>query len=136
MKTLLLCLSFGLLFSSCEKKVEAAQEDIVLKIMTSGQWKVSSFMQGATDVTADFSGYKFQFKEDRTVDAIVNNSVQKTGSWQPNATARTITSNFSGSAHPLTLLIGTFTITDSGLTFVKAMQLVNGVQHSLRLDKI
>lgn len=133
---LLLFLLLLLPFAACEKQVEKAQEEVGLDIMTNGQWRVTSFMEGTTDRTADFSPYKFQFKNDRTVDAIVGTSVQKTGTWQADVTARTITSNFAGSAAPLSLLNGTFTITDSSPTYVKAQQTINGILHTLRLDKI
>ena len=123
-------------FTACEKQVEKVQEEVGLDIMTNGQWRVTSFLEGTTDRTADFSPYKFQFKNDRTVDAIVNNAVQKTGTWQADVATRSITSNFAGSTAPLSLLNGTFTITDSSPTYVKAQRTVNGILHTLRLDKI
>ncbi len=88
------------------------------------------------DVTADFAGYKFQFKSNKTVDAIKNNSIEKTGTWDGNAYSRRITSNFPNATNPLLLLNGTFVITDSGLTYVEANQTVAGEIRMLRLDKI
>src|SRR5580765_6050585 len=63
-----LCLVF--LFSGCKKSIENAKQDLVIKAMTDGQWSVTSFTQNGTDITADFTGYKFQYYGNKTVDAI------------------------------------------------------------------
>lgn len=135
MKKTLLIILICFSFTSCKKAIENAQEDALIKIMTGGQWLVTHYKKGMEDVTADFSGYKFQFKSNRTVDAIKNNIVEKTGTWDGNAYNRSIVSNFANATHPLLLLNGTFLITDSGLTYVEANQTVNGEVRMLRLDK-
>lgn len=136
MKNILAFILLVFAFTGCKKTIENAQEDALIQIMTNGQWSVTSYQKGSTDVTADFSGYKFQFKSNRTVDAIKNNAVEKTGTWEGNAYARSIFSNFSNAVNPLLLLNGTFIITDSGLTYVEANQTINGEVRTLRLDKI
>lgn len=136
MKRCLLLLLLPLLFfSSCEEAVEQAQEDALVSLIVNGQWVVTKYIKGGTDVTADFALYRFQFQRNEKVDAIKNGSVEKTGTWLGNAAARTITSEFSNANATLTLLNGTFTITDSGLTYVEASQTVGGEVRSLRLDK-
>ncbi|MFN2440271.1 MAG: hypothetical protein ABR503_13795 [Chitinophagaceae bacterium] len=135
MKNILAFILFAFAFTSCKKTVENAQEDALIQIMTNGQWSVTSYHKGNDTVTADFSGYKFQFRSNKTVEAIKNNSIEKTGTWEGNALARSIFSNFANAAHPLLLLNGTFIITDSGLTYVEANQTVNGELRRLRLDK-
>lgn len=132
-KILLLGLLAGLF--SCEKAEEKIQQNIILDAMTSGYWKVSSYKMGGMDHTTGFSPYKFQFKTNYTVDALRNASVEKTGSWQADPAARTITSSFSTAADPLNLLNGTWTITKNSWTYVEASQTVSGTEHSLRLDK-
>jgi hypothetical protein len=130
---------FLILFAGCQKDpIEQIQTNIVIQAMTSGQWKVTSFIKGSTNVTTDFANYKFQFKADKTVDAIVVSSgaVEKTGSWDANADAKTITSNFTSASATLTLLNGTWTITNNSMTFVEAKQTVNGEIWTLRLDKV
>ena len=111
-------------------------KNAVLDAMTSGYWKVVSFKTGAVDVSSDFSGYKFQFKENLTVDAINQTTVEKTGSWNADTNAKTITSTFLNASNPLILLNGTWQITRSDWTFVEASQTVNGELRSLRLEKI
>ncbi len=135
MKKILIIILICFAFTNCKKAIENAQEDALIHIMTDGQWSVTSFKKGMDDVTADFAGYKFQFKSNKTVDAIKNNSIEKTGTWDGNAYSRSITSNFANAISPLLLLNGTFIITDSGLTYVEANQTVNGELRMLRLDK-
>jgi hypothetical protein len=136
MKKILLIILICFAFTNCKKAIENVQEDALIQIMTNGQWSVTSFKKGIDDVTADFSGYKFQFKSNRTVDAIKNNIVEKTGTWDGNAYNRSIIYNFANATNPLLLLNGTFIITDSGLSYVEANQTVNGEVRMLRLDKI
>ena len=128
-------LSF-LVFASCSTKtVEEKQKDLLTQLIINGQWAVTRFTKGTTDVTADFTGYKFQFKEDNTVDAIKNGAVEKTGSWVGNTSNRTIISQFTNANATLMLLNGTWNVTDSGLTYVESSQTVNGEERKLRLDK-
>ena len=127
---------FLLLFLlSCEKKKEQVQEELVILAMTNGQWKVTSYKMGSMDHTSDFNPYLFQFKTNNTVDALNNGSVEKTGTWQGNASARTISSQFSNATTPLTLLNGTWSITRNSWTYVEARQNISGTEHTLRLDK-
>ena len=135
MKNLMLLISVALLFSGCKKIIEKAQEDAVIKKMTSGQWKVVSFIDEGTNVTAEFSPYKFQFLENRTVQAIKNNAVEITGTWDANADNYTITSNFSTTANPLVRLNRTFQITDAGDNYVVAITTSAPIR-SLRLEKV
>jgi hypothetical protein len=135
MKPLLLLLLASFSLFSCKKAIEQQKEDVIIKIMVSGQWTVSKYTKGDTTVTAAFSPYRFQFRENGTVDAMRNNAVEKTGTWVGNAAMLTIYSNFTNAAYPLTLLNGTFRITDSGLNYVEATYTLNGEVRALRLDK-
>src|SRR6478609_5333399 len=120
------------LLAGCIKK---KQEDLVVNAMVEGQWKVTKFIKGSSEITPDFATYKFQFKTNFTVDAINNGTVEKTGSWNADATSQTITSNFSNATNPLALLNGTWLITNNSWTWVEASQTVNGELRNLRLDK-
>ena len=121
----------------CKKQIEQIQTNLVIQAMTTGQWKMVSFINGSTDVTNDFSPYTFQFKTDFTVDAINNSTVETSGTWGADADAKTITSNFSPQANnPLPLLNGTWKITKNSWTYVEANLTVNGILRTLRLEKI
>lgn len=108
---------------------------MVVQAMVNGQWKVTNFNKGGTDITTSFAVYKFQFKTDLTVDAINNGNIEKTGSWNADANAQSITSNFTNAVNPLALLNGTWAITNNSWTWVEAKQTLNGELLSLRLDK-
>lgn len=137
MKNTLLIIFLTCTLLGCKKSVtETIQENIVVKAMTDGQWKVTRFMKGPADVTVQFSPYLFQFRSDKTVEAINNTNIESRGTWNADATARTITSAFgSNAAQTLTLLNGTWLITNNSWTFVEATQTVNNEVRTLRLDK-
>lgn len=122
-----------IILAACNKEKKA--ENIVVQAMVNGQWKVTSFNKGGTDVTSSFSSYKFQFKSNFTVDAINNGTVEMTGNWDADAVAQSITSNFTNAGDPVVLLNGTWAITNNSWTWVEAKQTLNGQLYTLRLDK-
>ncbi len=127
---LILVTSFG-----CKKQIEEQQQNIIIQAMTTGEWKVTNYMKGGTDVTSDFAAYKFRFKDDFTVDAVNNLTVEKTGKWNADATARTITSEFTNATNPLILLNGIWNISNNSWTWVEAYQNTGTETRTLRLDK-
>lgn len=125
-----------LAFCSCVKEQkQQQQENLILQAMVNGQWKVTSFQKAGTDITSDFSVYRFQFKSNFSVDAINNGSVEKTGTWNADPINQTITSFFTNVADPLALLNGSWSIQNTTWTSVQANQTVNGELRTLRLDK-
>lgn len=135
MKNIITLLLICFCFTNCKKTIEAIQEDLVIKAMTDGQWRVTKLTRDNTDVTTDFSPYKFQFRSNNSVEAINNGATETSGSWSANATARTIASNFSNANATVSLLNGTWNITNNSWTFVEATQTVNNEVRTLRLDK-
>lgn len=136
MKILLLCTSFLLLFSGCKKDPDKVPEDLILLAMTNGQWVLTNFVHNSTNKTSDFSTYKFQFNSNRTVDAIKNGSVERSGTWDGNTSNQTITSQFTGAPDPIGLLNGVWTVTDNSWTYVVASNNANGETKTLRLEKL
>ena len=104
--------------------------------MTNGQWAITSFTQNGTDITASFSGYKFQYYSNKTVDAIKNGIVEKTGNWDGNATNRTTWADFPNATTPLSLINGTWQINNNGWTFVVSSQTIGAEVRTMRLDKL
>jgi hypothetical protein len=134
MKKLFILFFIVLAFSNCGKVVEQIGEDLVIKAMTDGQWKITKFTLNGTDITSNFSTYKFQYYKNKTVDAINNGVVERTGSWDGNASAMTTWANFPGAPNPIALINGTWNITKNSWTYVEATQ--NGADSkTLRLDK-
>jgi len=133
-KNTLILLSF-LLFTGCAKTIERIQERKVLDAMTQGQWHLTSFIKAGNDITGDFAPYLFQFHENNTVEAIKNGNVQNRGSWEADVNGRSMISNFPGASTPISLLNGTWKITNNSWTFVEASQTVNNELLTLRLEK-
>ncbi|MBD0331088.1 MAG: hypothetical protein ICV66_00375 [Chitinophagaceae bacterium] len=132
----LIFLSF-ILFTllACKKIVDKAKDDALTNTITSGQWKMISFMKGTSDVTSDFNPYLFKFLANHTVNAIKDGSVEINGSWQTDIQARTITSFFNNPPYPINFLNGTWSVLDSGENYVIATQTVNGEDWKLRLER-
>ena len=109
---------------------------MVIKAMTDGQWIITSFTQNGNDITTDFTGYKFKYYENRTVDAIKNDTLERTGTWNGDAATMTTSANFTGAPNPIALINGSWKITNSTWTTVEANQ-TNGTEvKTLKLKKI
>lgn len=124
------------LLAGCKKAIEKKQEDLVIQAMTDGQWKVTSFTQNGTNITADFATYKFKYYSNKTVDAINNGTVEKTGTWDGNASTMTTSASFSGAVYPLNLINGGWHIDNNSWTFVVATQTNGSETKTMRLDKL
>ena len=85
--------------------------------------------------TTDYANYKFKYYENKTVDAINNGSVEKTGQWDGNASNNTTWANFTGAVYPLLLINGTWHIDRNSWTYVEASQTVGSDTKIMRLDK-
>lgn len=133
-KLITLCLIASVL-GSCKRTVEQIGEDLVIKAMTDGQWKITKFTQNGTDITSSFSAYKFQYYSNKTVDAINNGVTEITGNWDGNASAMTTWANFPGATNPVVLINGTWNITRNSWTYVEATQTSGTETKTLRLDK-
>jgi hypothetical protein len=136
MKKLALPLLLLFLFVSCKKAIEKKKEDLVIAAMTSGQWAITKFVYNSNTITTDFSPYKFQYYENKTVDAIKNGAVEKTGTWDGDASNMTTSANFTNVTAPLSLINGSWHIDDSGWTYVLASQNAGGETKTMRLDKL
>jgi len=134
-KTLLILIFLTSLFSGCKKSIEKIQEDMVIKAMTDGVWKVTSFTLNSTDITSDFTNYRFKYYSNKTVDAINNGIVENTGTWDGNASTMTTSASFNSPAYPLSLINGNWHIDNNSWTFVVASQTAGSDTKIMRLDK-
>jgi hypothetical protein len=130
---LFIILSF--VFTGCKKTVENVQQDLVILAMTDGQWGVTNFIQNGNNITADFATYKFKYYSNKTVDAIKSGTVEKTGTWDGNATTMTTWANFISPAYPLNLINGSWHIDRNSWTYVEATQVTGTETRTMRLDK-
>ena len=135
MKKLISFITLLIFFTGCKKTVENVQQDLVIQAMTDGQWVITNFTLNSANITADFSTYKFKYYSNKTVDAIKNGTTEKTGNWDGNASAMTTWANFPSVNYPLTLINGTWNITNNSWTFVVATQTNGSETKTMRLDK-
>jgi hypothetical protein len=135
MKKYTLIFTLFMLAISCKKAAENAQEDLVIKAMTDGQWAITNFVHNGTNITADFATYRFKYYSNKTVDAINSGTVEKKGTWDGNASNMTTSASFTGALHPLSLINGSWNILNNGWTYVVASQTVGMETKTMRLDK-
>jgi hypothetical protein len=135
MNKFILALAGVMLLAGCKKIIEKKAEDAIMTAMTDGQWVITSFTTNGSDITADYTGYKFQYFRDYTVTAIKNGTVERTGSWQPDAPNMNISANFPNATYPVSLISGTWHITDNSWTYVVANMTVGSEIRTLRLEK-
>ena len=136
MKTVLPILILLVSLSGCKKAIEKIQEDAIIRAMTDGQWKITSFTVNGTDITSNFSAYKFQYYSNKTVDAINNGTVERTGTWDGDAGTMTTSANFAGAPTPLSLINGSWHIDRNSWTYVEATQVTGSETKTMRLDKL
>jgi hypothetical protein len=120
---------------ACKKTIQNAQEDLVIKAMTDGQWGITSFTLNGTDITSGFSAYRFKYYSNKTVDAINNGTVEKTGTWDGDANTMTTSANFNVVTFPLALINGSWKITRNSWIYVEATQTSGSETKTMRLDK-
>jgi len=127
---------FFLLLSGCKKSIDKLKENAVISAMTDGQWVIKTFVKNGTIITSDFDGYKFQFYSNNTVDAIKNNIVEKTGTWNGDVTTMMIAADFPNVLLPLSQLNGNWHVDDNSWTFVVASQKSGSDSKTMRLEKL
>ena len=133
---LLMLLVFSLSAVQCKKVKEDLGKKFIISAMTSGLWTVQTFTDENADITANFAGYEFQFKEDGKVYAIkTGTSEQVTGAWEGNVDNLTIFSNFPGAGEPLQRLNDTWKITNNTTKLVEASPFNSGRVAYLKLVK-
>lgn len=127
------------LLVSCKKigqTQEQLAEDIIVRAMTDGQWQVTLY-QDAQNRLPEFTGFVFQFKSNRTVDAVQNGTLIATGTWEGDGYKRQITAQYAAAAgSTLQRLNGIWQITNNNWTWVRATQTINGTPTTLELRKL
>ena len=135
MKNFIAYVFIAILLAGCKKSIENIQEDLVLKAMTDGQWAITNFVHNGVNITSDFSSYRFKYYSNKTVDAINNGVVEKTGTWDGDANTMTTSANFSSATYPLSLINGSWHIDNNSWTYVAASQNAGTETKTMRLDK-
>lgn len=118
--------------AGCNKVAEKAN----LSIITDGQWKITQFIRNNEDLTAAFDSYKFQFKNNKTIDAIKGSEVEKTGTWEPDFVNQSLQSYFQNAYFPLILLNGKWTVIAANSTLVEATLNIDGEKRIVKITKV
>lgn len=129
-----------LIFGGCKKAIQRTQEQIaetlIVKAVTDGRWVVSVYKEGSNDYQPEFTDYEFQFKTDRTVDAVKNATTESTGVWSEDKVNIAISADYPTTASStLQRLDGIWKLKSSTWTWVKAEQIINGKLTVLELQK-
>jgi hypothetical protein len=84
MKSLLLLPFLAILFASCSKSDTSSDPvaDLTVQknIVVQSDWIITQFIDSGIDETSEFSGYRFRFNSDGTIDAVASDTTF-TGSW-------------------------------------------------------
>ena len=91
------------------------------QIVTSGTWRVSSFIDSGNDETSDFTGYSFVFNTTGTITATKNASSQN-GTWSINSSSNKFIIDLGPKTtanHPLGELTDDWKILSSSTTEIR-----------------
>ncbi|MBO9198946.1 MULTISPECIES: hypothetical protein [Niastella] len=119
LKPLVLAGFLALFSMSCKKIIEKKVQDMVMDAITHGEWIVEQYFEDSNNLSSQFLDYRFKFNEDGTLIGTTS-SGSTDGTWAPNLSDYTITSDFPTAADPLKKLNGLWKIKDSGWDYVKA----------------
>jgi len=121
--------------TGCKKAVVDTSKELLLEIMTNGRWVVEVYSQDNIDLTAEYTGYEFQFYRDGNLQGIKGSDVTN-GTWVPDTRNLTMQSSFPlGSNTLLIRLNETWKITKSSMSHVEAKPLSNTKTAYLKLVK-
>jgi hypothetical protein len=135
LKPLILTGFISLLFSmSCKKAIEKKAQDMVMEAITNGELMVDQYFEDTNNLSSQFQNYYFKFKSDGTLTGTVNSNVTN-GTWVPNVSNYTITSDFPSAIDPLKKLNGVWKLKDSDWDYVKAEMPTSGETRLLILRK-
>jgi hypothetical protein len=119
---------------SCKRKIEEKVEDLIVTVMTDGEWEVSKYMEGSLDKTSTFLGWTCKFNSNRTCQARKGTTVVN-GMWDGSTSNYTITGNFPVGSDPLDQMNGTWRVKKSNFTTGEFEQIKAGVLHQMVLTK-
>ena len=102
-------------FCGCKKVKDKIVESLLMKLITDNAWIVANFNEDGNNITSDFGDYSFEFYDNGRVFAIKNGVQEYIGTWSPNESSKTITSNFPNATEPINKFNGVWYITNTGL---------------------
>lgn len=139
MKRGILCFILALFIGAgsmgCKKQVEQIKSNALADYLAANKWTVQQYVEGTTDVTAEFESYEFIFYKDNTVTGSKTGTTYA-GTWSSNISAVTMMAQFAtGTPRPVSLLNGTWGISTYNSSATTFSQTINGVEMKLILRK-
>jgi hypothetical protein len=128
-----LCIIMMVVTTGCKKQIDQLKADAIVDVMVKGKWAIREYLEGPTDITSNFTDYRFQFFRDNTVTAFVGTTVVQNGTWNGSNSTPVITITFSNATAPLSKLNGTWTAYSYDNNGPKFNQTINGVEMKLSL---
>lgn len=124
---------FLLVGCDCNKPPTIIPEDLLVKVLTEGEWSITNFTMNSTNYTQDYAGWRVKFHSNKTADAKFNAAVVYTGTWDGSQSTMTFTCNFPGATLPISRVIGTWNVIPSGSRIVDGTQTVGTDVKTMKL---
>jgi hypothetical protein len=119
---------------ACKKAVQNKEEQLLMAAITDGQWYVQQYVEGATDVSAQFSGYTFQFYNTGKVIGFISSDTTS-GTWSGDVNNSSITSQFPTAGDPNKTLNGTWILSTTFTNYVEGYMTTASGKNTLHLAK-
>lgn len=120
--TIALCASI-LMSSNCKKPtVVDIPQDLLVQILTAGEWSITEYKLNGVDKTTDFAGWRVKFYENKTAEAKFNTNVMNTGTWDGNQSSMNFSVSFPSATQPVVLTNGTWHVDQPGTRIVVSSQ--------------
>ena len=98
--------------ASCKPEIPAVPEDILVALLTDGEWSVTEYKLNGVDKTTDFAGWRVKF----------NTAVMTSGTWDASQALQTFNINFATAGAPMSLANGTWHVDQPGTRIVISSQ--------------
>lgn len=121
-------------FTGCKKTIEEKIEEQAIMLMTDGSWLVTKFVEGSTDITSQFNGWEFTFKNDFTMTG-VKGATTVSGVWYYDFSSKTITTQANSPVSPLEKLNGSWVNTISHQNDGTFKRSAAGVDYTMQITK-
>lgn len=119
----------------CKKQIEQLKSDALTDYLAANKWAVQQYLEGTTDVTAEFDSYEFIFYNNNTVTG-TKGTATYSGTWSSNISNVTMTAQFAtGTPAPASRLNGTWGVASYNSTATTFSQTINGIEMKLILRK-
>ncbi len=124
MKNIIIAIgSIVLMSASCKPEIPVVPEDLLVQLLTDGEWSVTEYKLNGVDKTPEFAGWRVKFYSGKTADAKFNTVVMTSGTWDASQSAQTFNINFPTAGAPMNQSNGTWHVDQPGTRIVVSSQI-------------